>query len=674
MADFLSGFNTGFNAGNKIRSGWEEREYRERQLRALQEHQRVQEELQRRQVVVQERQQDVTLLDRIRQVMTDTTLHPQAKSFLLDDIARQRGQDPNGDYYKGLKKVILTMPADQSRALTSALIGAYPEMPAGSIGKIVDGLLTGGIQVAQIPQLVGELNKMGEAARVRQQAAQVYGAQPQAAPDFSNPEPAFTSQGASSTSQTQSADFGAIADLAPQGTSIDASGINPQIAGPVGAAQQRVNDAAGVSDADIAQRQPTMGEVFSAGRNLPATAPLPGRSPTLGEIMPAAPGLPQEAAPVSEEAATPQQARPASEADNEVITYLRLAAQARQAGDRLNERLYRDKAIKAINEHKGEMTRDELLTIATLSKQAGAPESFSNSVLQMAQPSAQSADPKNTPEYWLSVAGRFETMGPQYAEYAKNAREQAKALDESAKKAEQTSKLQTEAEAASQKKINTEQDAADAARFMLDTLTGAMGDAQNLRQMIDYNPGKVGAGSLAILAQDYLELRRSGNPVDAAITLAARAITDQATWNIAAQADALKAKLGTLNYGEVRKLFTAGQLTEGEWKIFQNLTTSLSLTQDSKTLVRNIQSAEKIMEKLRRGSLASYKKRYGKALDWEETTPDVSLPSVMSVAPAGPPRTADAVPPPLTQGQDMDDWNKRQAESVNQFMRGLGLR
>lgn len=187
-----------------------------------------------------------------------------------------------------------------------------------------------------------------------------------------------------------------------------------------------------------------------------------------------------------------------------------------------------------------------------------------------------------------------------------------------------------------------QRDVADGYSFLADTFTGAMGDAQNMRQMINSNPQSVGAQSQGPVVEQYLDSQRTGGAIDSAIAAAALAVTDQATLNIASRADALKAKLGTLNYGDVRKLFTAGSLTEGEWKIFQNLTTSLSLRQDAKTLTRNIQDAEKLLSKSRDRLLGSYKAKYGEELPWTETTPSVGLGAVkVSRQTSGPLREGD---------------------------------
>lgn len=121
---------------------------------ALNAYRQGQLKLSERRAVAQERQLDLTMAQRLTQVLSDTQMHPEARAFLLDEIVSASGHDLNSERYKGLKKVLLKMPTDQANALADAIAQGLPNTEPGAIRGIVDGLLKGQVSPGDIPKII----------------------------------------------------------------------------------------------------------------------------------------------------------------------------------------------------------------------------------------------------------------------------------------------------------------------------------------------------------------------------------------------------------------------------------------------------------------------------------------------------------------------------------------
>lgn len=86
-------------------------------------------------------------------------MHPQAREFLLDEVVQASGYDTKSERYKGLKKLILTMPVDQANALADGIAEALPGTKPGEFRGIIDNLLRGGMSPGDIPKLLAETQR-----------------------------------------------------------------------------------------------------------------------------------------------------------------------------------------------------------------------------------------------------------------------------------------------------------------------------------------------------------------------------------------------------------------------------------------------------------------------------------------------------------------------------------
>jgi hypothetical protein len=270
VADFGGSFATGFSEGSKLFTQMQVQELRKRQQESLEQHRAFSEGLQQRQLALQAKQNDLLLMDRLRQVLSDQNLHPEAKSFLFDELASERGIATNGERYKQLKRVIIKMPADQAQALTKGLVAAFPDMQPGAVGEMVDGLLNGGISPAAIPGMLKEASQ----ARTRAQGFGMAAPAVEAAPvpsvaesdiDFSQLQPGIENA--------------SVPGLSTKGTA--ASFATPQLQG-------QINQIGG------SLQQPTLGEVFNRAAPVP-TQTEPSAAPVQQQpaaTQPSAPALP----------------------------------------------------------------------------------------------------------------------------------------------------------------------------------------------------------------------------------------------------------------------------------------------------------------------------------------------------------------------------------------------
>jgi hypothetical protein len=185
MASFARGLAEGLPIGLNIAQRREDSELRRQQQEALERHRAFARDLQTKQLALQQRQADLVVIDRLRQVLTDPNLHAEAKSIMLDDLAKSLNYDPKGERFKDLKKALIKMPKDQAAALSRSMVMAFPNLQPGEVTQFVGGLIDGGISIADVPKLIEQMAQ-------RQTAAEGFSpggfpAQPQAAPpaDFS---------------------------------------------------------------------------------------------------------------------------------------------------------------------------------------------------------------------------------------------------------------------------------------------------------------------------------------------------------------------------------------------------------------------------------------------------------------------------------------------------------
>lgn len=162
----FGGFSSGIKKGLSLQQDQLQLERKKEADDALATYRQGQQAIAKRRLEVQEKNLDLTVTNRLRQVLSDPNLHPEARSFLLDETITSLGYDPKSERYKGLKNVLLKMPIDQANALSEALVTALPKAEPGMIRGVVDNLLKGKVSPGDIPKLVQGLVQQGSRADI----------------------------------------------------------------------------------------------------------------------------------------------------------------------------------------------------------------------------------------------------------------------------------------------------------------------------------------------------------------------------------------------------------------------------------------------------------------------------------------------------------------------------
>jgi hypothetical protein len=195
MANFFEGFAQGFAGAREARARREESALDRMQRQEELEFQRS---IQERQLGIQQKQHDlelkkhyVVLSEKFLTIMGAAGEHPAARGFVMDRLARDLGVDTKSETYTGLRKLMLSLPAEQRQAMVDGFTALNPQLPPGQVATIVGGLLAGKVDPL-------EIGKMLTSAAQQQQrsATPLIGAggavsQPSAAPTAPGQPPRF---------------------------------------------------------------------------------------------------------------------------------------------------------------------------------------------------------------------------------------------------------------------------------------------------------------------------------------------------------------------------------------------------------------------------------------------------------------------------------------------------
>jgi hypothetical protein len=331
MRGWAEGYSIGSAAGSKIRRSIDmqaARDFQERQFQAVEAHRRFTERLQLEQLNLQKKAQDNGLMQQIHGIVTNSGLHPKQKEFLIDDVARQMGQDPNGERFKGFRRMVTTLTTDQGRALVNALQEMYRNSEPGAIAKVVTSAIEGGITPTQIFTMVKESEERRMAKMAADADAGVSSGQPGAlpaapggpggmtdtfsgalAPDGAPSGVAPAEVGASDDYQSYPTDFsGEKGDLGgdPTGTLTAPSPAQPGMAGQLSQMRATMDEEGGVPPGGPPTPE-TLGQMLGYyPKSQPEAEAEAGPMPVSPQMAPepVAPA-PQAAAPAAAPAAVP---------------------------------------------------------------------------------------------------------------------------------------------------------------------------------------------------------------------------------------------------------------------------------------------------------------------------------------------------------------------------------
>lgn len=159
---FLENFSQAFTRASESRRNREAiREESELDRQLKREGFEMQRGLQQQQIDLQKRAQefelkkyDAELSGKFLTVMGASGEHPAARAFVMDRLARDMGIDTKSESYRGLQKLLITLPTEQRQAMIDGFTALNPELPPGQVSAIVGGLLAGKVDPLEIGKML----------------------------------------------------------------------------------------------------------------------------------------------------------------------------------------------------------------------------------------------------------------------------------------------------------------------------------------------------------------------------------------------------------------------------------------------------------------------------------------------------------------------------------------